>query len=166
MESNNLICWLIQSQTCSSFSVTWRHPKHENVAVSVRVWGSRCPQGFSACPLPTAQSGFSVPSFKCQRSAPTGRPALPHGSQNPRRVSCHRHGPKNGMASLQHSVPHCLHRPRPSSRLLCMGCGSELPVPEQEHLQKVNLCLEAAAPKEMQHRSRSQGLSVGQDGSC
>lgn len=64
------------------------------------------------------------------------------------------------------TVSCCLHCPGPSSRLLCVGCGGELPVSEQEHLQKVNLCLEAAAPKKIQPRSGSQGLSVGQGGSC
>lgn len=54
------ICILVQSQTCSSFLVSWRQPKPENVAFSVKHWGCRHPQGFSACPLPTALPGFAL----------------------------------------------------------------------------------------------------------
>lgn len=46
-ESNNMICFLVQSQTCRSFLVTWRHQKPENVAFS---------EGFEAADIHTASA--------------------------------------------------------------------------------------------------------------
>lgn len=82
------------------------------MSVSVRVWG-RCPQGFSACPLPTAQTESSVPSFKYQHSALTVRAAcLLHltGAKIPE-VSYHIMGQKMGWLPCN-TVPHCLHYPQ------------------------------------------------------
>lgn len=83
---------------------------------------------------------------------------------------CH-DGPNDEMDGfpkppLPAAVPIAPVQSRPSPRLLCTDCSSELPVPEEEHLQKVNLCLEAAAPKKTQHENRSCGTAMGWDGSC
>lgn len=128
-ESNNMICFLVQSQTCRNFLVTWRHQKPENVAfsegfeaadihtASAHAFCSLHSQALPTCPppmhSPCACYCTSILSFKrqCSRSCrlcSSSRTAcLLHLMQAkiPGQYPLCHHGPNNEMASLQTLCP-------------------------------------------------------------